>query len=286
VGLVDPIMPGDQRPADRVGDGLPETLQEVVTTYGHTYFKLKVGGDVGQDIARLSAIAAVLDTIPEPYAVTLDGNEQYADVDGALELWQAMRSAPALRRPVESTLFIEQPINRKTALERDVSRLSARRPVIIDESDADLEAFPLARVRGYTGVSSKGCKGFYKALLNAARCEMWNREEGQPRFLMSAEDLTTQAGLGVQQDVAIAAVLGLTHIERNGHHYVNGMAGLPPEEQRAFLTSHPDLYAEADGAVHLRIEKGVLAIGSLRCTGFAAAAEPQWTAMRPVPTPA
>ena len=283
VGLVDPIMPGDQRAGDRVGDGLPETLQEVITAYGHTYFKLKVGGNVAQDVARLSAIAAVLDTIPEPYHVTLDGNEQYADVDGALELWQAMRNTPVLRRLLESILFIEQPINRKTALERDVARLGASRPVIIDESDADLDAFPIARARGYTGVSSKGCKGFYKALLNAARCDIWNRQAGRADYIMSAEDLTTQAGVGVQQDLAIASVLGLTHIERNGHHYVNGMAGLPPEEQRAFLAAHPDLYAEAYGVVRLRIEKGLLAIGSLGCAGFAVAAEPHWPALREVP---
>ena len=61
-------------------DGLPETLQEVIAAYGRSYFKLKVGGDAAQDIARLSSIAAVLDTIPEPYHVTLDGNERYADV--------------------------------------------------------------------------------------------------------------------------------------------------------------------------------------------------------------
>ncbi len=100
---------------------------------------------------------------------------------------------------------------------------------------------------------------------------------------MSAEDLTTQAGVGVQQNLAIASLLGLTHIERNGHHYVNGMAGLPPEEQRAFLAAHWDLYAERGGVVRLRIEKGMLSVGSLRCPGFATAAEPHWAAMREVP---
>jgi hypothetical protein len=42
---------------------------------------------------------------------------------------------------------------------------------------------------------------------------------------MSAEDLTTQAGLAVQQDLALVNLIGLTHVERNGHHYVNGFAG-------------------------------------------------------------
>jgi hypothetical protein len=280
VGLVDPIMPNDQPQATRVSDGLPETLQEVITAYGHTYFKLKVGGDAAQDIARLSAIAAVLDTIPEPYHVTLDGNEQYADLEGALELWRRMESTPPLRRLVASTLFIEQPIHRSTALERDVHALASRRPVIIDESDADFDAFPRARARGYTGVSSKACKGFYKALINAARCHRWNHEEGRATYFLSAEDLTTQAGVAVQQDLAIAAAIGIEHIERNGHHYVNGMAGAPRAEQEAFLSAHPDLYVERDGVVRLRIERGLLSLRSLACPGFAVGAEPDWAAMQ------
>jgi hypothetical protein len=63
VGLVDPITFAPQR----VSDGLPETLEEVIAHYGHRWFKLKVGGDVEADVARLAEIAAVLDRIPEPY---------------------------------------------------------------------------------------------------------------------------------------------------------------------------------------------------------------------------
>ncbi|MBI4240311.1 MAG: mandelate racemase, partial [Candidatus Rokubacteria bacterium] len=77
VGLVDPITAADQAEGARVGDGLPETLEEVVSVYGHTYFKLKVSGAVGKDIARLSEIAAVLDRSRRAYYATLDGNEQY-----------------------------------------------------------------------------------------------------------------------------------------------------------------------------------------------------------------
>ena len=44
---------------------------------------------------------------------------------------------------------------------------------------------------------------------------------------MSAEDLTTQSGIALQQDLALATLIGATHVERNGHHYVDGMAGAP-----------------------------------------------------------
>ncbi|MFL5180754.1 MAG: mandelate racemase, partial [Microvirga sp.] len=61
VGLVDPITAGDQKPGERVDDGLPETLEEVVRHYRGRYYKLKVGGNVAADLERLSGIAAVLD---------------------------------------------------------------------------------------------------------------------------------------------------------------------------------------------------------------------------------
>ena len=278
VGLVDPITAVDRR--DRVDDGLPETLEEVVASYGHTYFKLKVGGDVEADVDRLTAIAGVLDRRPTPYVATLDGNEQYESVDDAVALWEALARASSLRRLVDSILFIEQPIARKTALLHDIAPLAAQRPVIIDESDADLDAFVEARAVGYRGVSSKTCKGLYKSLINAARCARWNVEAGHAAYFMSAEDLTTQAGLALQQDLALVTLLGLTHVERNGHHYVAGMAARPAREQRAFLDAHGDLYAGLDGVARVRIREGRLAIGSLACPGFAAAAEPDWTSMR------
>src|SRR5262249_42829114 len=199
-----------------------------------------------------------------------------------LDLWRRMQASPRLARLVASTLFIEQPINRKHALDTDVSALSRVKPVIVDESDADLGAFPAARALGYAGVSSKCCKRLYKSILNAARCRMWNDELDADHYFMSGEDLTTQAGLAVQQDLALVNLLGLTHVERNGHHYVNGMAGLPQHEQDAFLAAHPDLYERSRGAVRLTIGDGRPAIRSLAGVGFASGADPDWAALTPL----
>ena len=281
VGLVDAIT--SQDPHDRVNDGLPETLEEVVATYGHRWFKLKVGGNVAADIARLGAIASVLDRSARPYFVSLDGNEQYTSAAGVEELVAAIRSTPALQRLWASIAFIEQPIARKLALDADLRGADfGGKPVIIDESDGELDSFVQARDKGYGGVSSKTCKGFYKSLLNAARCARWNRELGRDTFFMSAEDLTTQAGLSVQQDLALVNLLGIRHVERNGHHYVDGLAAVPPAEQQRFLQAHPDLYERSHGAVRLRLREGRLAIGSLAAPGFASAAMPDFDAMAPL----
>jgi hypothetical protein len=98
--------------------------------------------------------------------------------------------------------------------------------------------------------------------------------------------LTTQAGLAVQQDLALVNLLGLGHVERNGHHYVNGMRGLPETEQDAFLAAHPDLYERSHGAVRLKIRNGRLAIGSLAAPGFASGAHPDWDTLTPMQRPA
>jgi L-alanine-DL-glutamate epimerase-like enolase superfamily enzyme len=274
VGLVDPISSSEKR----VDDGLPETLEEVIARYGHRWFKLKVGGDVKADVERLAAIAKVLDRIPGDYHASFDGNEQYEDVQGVLELWRRIREEPGLERLASNVVFIEQPIKRQNALSADVSALAAEKPVIIDESDDSLDAFPRARALGYRGVSSKTCKGIYKSLINAARCAAWG--DG---YFMTGEDLTIQAGLALQQDLALVSILGLSHVERNGHHYVNGMAGLPADEQERFLKSHDDLYERSHGAVRLHINKGMIRMKSLDCPGYASRALPDWQSMRRMP---
>ena len=278
VGLVDPIVAADNK--SPVNDGLPETLADVVARYGQRYFKLKVGGNIAADLDRLGAIASVLDRIKLPYYTSLDGNEQYEDVEGVRELWAKMKAEPRLARMVESIIFIEQPIKRQNAFAKSVAKLSAEKPVIIDESDDSLDAFPRAMALGYRGVSSKTCKGLYKSIINRARCDTWNQQAEPGFYMMSGEDLTIQAGLALQQDLALVTLLGLTHVERNGHHYVNGMASLSAEEQSAFLAAHPDLYERSHGAARVAIREGMLDIGTLDCKGFASAAMPDWESMR------
>jgi hypothetical protein len=144
--------------------------------------------------------------------------------------------------------------------------------------------FPRARALGYRGISSKSCKGFYRALINRARIEQWNVAE-PGRYFMSAEDLTTQAGVAVQQDLALATLIGATHVERNGHHYVDGMTGAPKAEEDAFLARHPDIYHRADGRVRVAIRDGAIAIGSLDTPGLGSGPMPDFSAMQESPAP-
>lgn len=271
VGMLDALEDGEV--AFDPGDGLPVSLAGCVRHYGNTHFKLKLSGDVAWDIDRLTRIARVLDRSAQRYYATLDGNEQYRDVEALMSLWQEIASLPALERLVASTLLIEQPIPRSSGFDMSVEQMSKLRPVIIDESDGTLDALPLARLHGYRGVSTKSCKGLYKSLINAARCEAWNVEAGPGHFFMSAEDLITQSGLSVQQDMMLAAFLGISHIERNAHHYVSGMATCGTEEAQAFVAAHADLYE--DSPPRMRVDGGRLALSSCRSArGFATSIVP------------
>jgi hypothetical protein len=282
VGLVDALTADDLDPTKRLNDGLPETLEEVIAAYGHRYFKLKVSGQLDADIARLRHIADVLDGKLGSYVATLDGNEQFDDIDGIIELWSRIGEDPRLARLKASIILIEQPFARAQTSSHPVHALSRVVPVEIDESDSDLGAFPQARALGYRGISAKSCKGFYRALLNRARVAKWNADEKSERYSMSAEDLTTQAGIAVQQDLALAALIGATHVERNGHHYVDGMAGAPEREQQDFLVAHPELYHRANGRLRLTLRNGTIALPSLaRVSGLAVGVMPDFGAMNP-----
>jgi len=287
VGLVDPIVTADQPEGSGPQDGLPETLEQVAATYRHRYYKIKVAGDPQADLARLTAIAMVLDAAGAPYHVTLDGNEQYREAGPVVQLLRTLEASPPLRRFWASILWLEQPLARDVALSEDVHAIAALRPVIIDESDADLEAFPAAMARGYRGVSSKNCKGLYKSIVNRARCEMRSCE-APGQFFMSGEDLTTLPGISLQQDLALAALLGLTHVEKNAHHFIDGMRHRPQVEQRHFAQAHPDLYrldplTGGQQVARLNIADGAIATGSLGCPGFGYAAELEWDSLQPAP---
>jgi L-alanine-DL-glutamate epimerase-like enolase superfamily enzyme len=287
VGLVDPIVAADQPPGSGPDDGLPETLERVAATYRHRYYKIKVAGDPAADLARLTAIASVLDAVGAPYQVTLDGNEQYRDAAPVVELLRTLERSPPLQRFYASILWLEQPLARDVALTADVRAIGALRPVVIDESDANLDAFPAAIERGYRGVSTKNCKGLYKSILNRARCEM--HDAAAPgRYFMAAEDLTTLPGISLQQDLALVSLLGLTHVEKNAHHFIDGMRHRPQDEQRRFAAAHPDLYRldplpGGQVVARLTISEGAVAIGSLDVPGFAYAPDLDWTTLDPSP---
>jgi hypothetical protein len=249
---------------------------------GARYFKLKLNGDPEADSARLIRIGKELTTLPYDYQVTLDANEQYADLAALGALIDRLDHDSVLAPVASRLLYIEQPMPRDTTRQSPLGVLASR-DFIIDEADDSYDAFPAAKALGYRGISSKSCKGIYKSILNATRVQKWSA--GGNKFFISGEDLTCQAGLAVQQDLALGALIGVTHAERNGHHYVDGFADTPDREARAFLSAHRDLYIRDGGTIRLSIHDGDLLTGSLTSAGFASGVHPDWAALLPLQQP-
>ncbi|WP_409189632.1 hypothetical protein [Bradyrhizobium sp. RDM4] len=268
--------------------GLDDTVEgeggvaDVQENAGARYFKLKLSGDPTADAARLARIGKELGTLGQDYKVTLDANEQYADL-AALRVLIDRLDRDADLRPISSRLlYVEQPMPRDITRQSPLGSLAAR-GFIIDEADDTYDAFPAARALGYHGISSKSCKGLYKSIVNATRAAKWS--VAGERFFVTGEDLTCQAGLAVQQDLALGAFIGITHAERNGHHYVDGFGDTPAAEAHAFAAAHPDLYADAGQGIRLSIHNGDLLMGSLHAAGFATSVHPDWSALRPLEQP-
>ena len=248
-----------------LGSGVDEAVRAK-----YRYFKIKLCGNPATDRARLSDLAALLGN--GDYRATLDANEQYQSIADLNALVNALETDKALGTLATRLLYVEQPFARENTWNFDIRSLEAKSAFIIDEADDSYDAFPRAKALGYRGVSSKSCKGLYKSLLNGARAALWNKAGGD--FFISAEDLTCQAGLAIQQDNALVAFHGLAHAERNGHHYVNGFANTPAQEAESFLTAHPDLYEKSGGIVRLAVHEGTVATKSLASPGFACALQP------------
>lgn len=259
----------------------PEGLSAVARQTGCSYFKLKLSGDADDDYRRLSDIGRALAEIPFETKVTLDANEQYGSLAALNSLLREIMRSPALEPIRSRLLYIEQPVSREMTFAQGLKELQPPFPFIIDEADDSYESFPKAAALGYLGVSSKSCKGIYKAILNGARASRWSASSGKKYFL-AAEDLTCQAGLAVQQDTALAAFLGIAHAERNGHHYGAGFGIAPAGEAEAFLEAHPGFYRRGPSGIELAIENGVLKTAPLACAGFATAAHPDWDSLAPL----
>ncbi|MEX0653229.1 MAG: hypothetical protein WD534_01735 [Phycisphaeraceae bacterium] len=288
VGLSDPLDDSDLDGIDRLDDGLPQTLEQAIATYGLTHFKIKLLGKPDDDLARLRRLAAVIGRDGRPFAFTLDGNETYQAVEPFRDLAQSICDDTSLHAFMQHMLFVEQPFHRRIALSDAVQEAllawKDRPAIIIDESDATLHSLPRALDCGYAGTSHKNCKGVFKGIAGACLLEHLRREEPGRTFVLSGEDLSNVGPIALPQDLAVAATLGLEHIERNGHHYFKGLSMFPDAVQQQVLEAHGDLYRRHEqGFATVKITDGRIAIDSVVDAPFGTpvAHDPETLAMEP-----
>jgi len=279
VGLADPLTDREIDPGDHADDGLPLSLEAFIRTHGLTHFKIKLGGDIERDRERLHRLAAVIEQHTSRYFFTLDGNENFSAAAPFRALWEQFLADPQIARFLEHLIFVEQPFHRAVALsERTTAELHAwpaRPPIIIDESDSDCSALPIALAGGYAGTSHKNCKGVFHGLASACLIAQRRRMDPGARLHLSAEDLTNLGPIALLEDLAVVATLGITHAERNGHHYFAGLSQFPRSVQQEALRCHGDLFARhPQGYPIVSPKDGRLDLGSVVDAPFGTAFEP------------
>lgn len=251
VGALDPIDAGDVgRP---VGDGLPETLDQWITTDGLTHLKIKLNGDDrAWDVERFvrverTAAAAQAKRGVTEWFYSLDFNERCAHVGYLLDfLGRVKEQAPEGFQRIQ---YIEQPTARDLKANRanamhEASRL---RPVVIDESLIDLESLQIAREMGYTGAALKACKGQSQSLLMAAAAQKY-------KMFLCVQDLTCP-GASLLHSAGLAAhVPGVAAIESNARQYC-------PAANEPWKERFPGIF---------RITEGVMQTGVLTGPGLGA----------------
>ena len=287
VGMADPLLDSDVNSAEHPDDGLPLSLEAFIRAHGLTHFKIKLGGDIELDRERLHRLAKVIEKHTSDYSFTLDANENFRTVAPFRALWEALTADSAIARFLQHLIFVEQPFHRVVALsEATTSELLAwsdRPPIIIDESDVECASLPTALAGGYAGTSHKNCKGVFRGLSSA--CLIAQRRRLQPNVALhlSAEDLTNLGPVALLQDLAVVATLGITHAERNGHHYFAGLSQFPESVQREILRWHGDLYARhPDGFPIVSVKNGRVEISSVVDAPFGVGFEPDLTEFIPV----
>jgi L-alanine-DL-glutamate epimerase-like enolase superfamily enzyme len=274
VGLADPLAECDITDAERLDDGLPQSLEASIRAYGLRHFKIKVNGKLEADLERVSRCAEIIARwAPADFAFSLDGNEQFESLDQFRAFWDKAQGRPELRAFLNHLLFVEQPLHRKVALEADVAvafrHWPNRPPVIIDESDGTTADFRLALELGYAGTSHKNCKGIFKGTAHRCLIESRRRKPGSAMLMMSGEDLCNTGPIALLQDLAVMAALGIESVERNGHHYHAGLSQFPEPVQTSVLRLHGDLYQASPARwPTLRVEDGRLNLHSINQSPF------------------
>mgnify|MGYP003694656259 CR=1 FL=1 len=162
-----------------------------------------------------------------------------------------MEAEPALQQLCAATLFIEQPIKRQVALARSIAPLARFRPVIIDESDGELDAFVRARALGYGGVSSKNCKGLLQVdPQRSPAAGSGTREDGGARLLpvgRGPDDAGRPVGAAGPRPGRRCS--GWPTSSATATTSSTASPAGRSSESLSFLEAHPDLYHEADRRV-------------------------------------
>lgn len=217
-------------------DGYPVTLEHWIKRDGITALKIKLTGvDAEFDYSRMVSVGK----IGMQYgcrSISYDFNCMVTDP----EYVNCLLDKLAAEEPeiYEMLLYVEQPFpydieNNKI----DVSSVSERKPLFMDESAHDWQHVKLGRSLGWNGVALKVCKTQTGALLSG----IWAKEHGMQ---LMVQDLTNPR-LAMMPHTLLAANIGtICGVECNAPQFY-------PNESLDYEKRHPGLYERRNGVVDI-----------------------------------
>ena len=192
------------------------------------------------------------------WRVTLDGNENFHDFAGLPRVLGAgARGARAAAVCGGTWLVVEQPVHRDQRADADAGRGcgewtgSAAASSSTSRTGRSAMCRPRSRL-GYVGRQPQELQGHRERPRERGGAGPTGAGEGGPAVL-TGEDLCILGPVALLQDLAMMALLGIGHVERNGHHYYRGLSLLPASWQdadaggaRRHLPRHADGFACLD----------------------------------------
>mgnify|MGYP001819525373 FL=1 len=235
VGGLDPLESADCSGTEP-DDGYPVTLRDWIERDGLNCLKIKLrGNDSVWDYDRLVAVGEMSLELGVTH-LSADFNCTVTDPGYVNAILDRLKS----ERPelFDLLLYVEQPFPYDLrANQIDVSSVSERKPLFLDESAHDWRYVALGRQLGWSGVALKTCKTQTGALLS----HCWAKAHGMP---LMVQDLTNPM-LAQIPHVRLAAHAGtIMGVESNGMQFYPA-ASAP--EQRV----HPGIYQRLGGRLDL-----------------------------------
>ncbi len=240
VGGLDPLDASELNGTHSVDD-VPVLLEDWIQQDGIRCFKVKLrGNDAIWDYNRLIEVGQIASQHGS-YTLSADFNCTVLEPDYVNEILDRL----ALEHPpiFDAILYIEQPFPYDLEANKiDVSSISRRKPLLMDESAHNWQLVRLGRELGWTGVALKTCKTQTGAILTLC----WAKAHGMS---VMVQDLTNPM-LAQIPHVALAAhadtIMG---VESNSMQFY-------PQASLLEAQVHPGLYQRRQGKLDLRSIQG------------------------------
>jgi L-alanine-DL-glutamate epimerase-like enolase superfamily enzyme len=222
-------------------DGYPVTLRHWIQRDGLKCLKIKLRGtDEDWDYQRLIGVGEMSIELGA-HSLSADFNCTVTDPQYVNSILDRLKSEH--RQIFEMILYVEQPFPYDLEQNQiDVSSVSQRKSLFLDESAHDWKLVALGRKLGWTGVALKTCKTQTGALLSLC----WAKAHRMP---LMVQDLTNPM-LAQVPHVRLAAHAGtIMGVESNGMQFY-------PEASAIEERIHPGIYRRRNGVLDLSTISG------------------------------